>query len=44
MGNITLNISERAESFLRGKNKHKGDMGNLVSELIEKEANIEGYP
>ena len=44
MGNITLNISERAESYLRGKNNHKGDMGNLVSQLLEKEADKEGFP
>lgn len=44
MGNITLNISERAESFLRGKNTHKGDMGKLVSDLLEKEADKEAFP
>jgi hypothetical protein len=44
MGNITLNLTERAESFLRGKNNHKGDMGKLVSELLENQADKEKFP
>jgi hypothetical protein len=44
MGDITLSLSERAESYLRGKNAHKGDMGKLVSTLLEQQANVEGYP
>ena len=38
MGTITITISEKAESFLRGKNNFKGDMGRFVSELLEREA------
>ena len=44
MGQITLVLTERAESFLRGKNNRRGDMGNYVSDLIEKEANKVNYP
>jgi hypothetical protein len=38
MGQITLILTEKAESFLRGKNNYKGDMGHYVSALLEKEA------
>jgi hypothetical protein len=38
LGQITLVLTEEAESILRGKNNRRGDMGNYVSELIvEKE-------
>lgn len=38
MGKVTLNLTEEAESILRGKNRKKGDMSAYVSELIvEKE-------
>lgn len=36
MGKITLMLTEKAESLLRGKNNRKGDMGKYVSNLIEK--------
>jgi hypothetical protein len=39
MGQITLKLTEKAESFLRSKNTHRGNMGNYVSELLEREAN-----
>ena len=39
MGQITLVLTENAESILRGKNNRRGDMGNYVSDLIIK-ANI----
>lgn len=38
MGQITLILTEKAESFLRGKNNYKGDMGRFISELLENEA------
>lgn len=41
MGTITITISEKAESFLRGKNNHRGDMGRYVSSLLEKQEQIE---
>jgi hypothetical protein len=34
VGQITLVLTEEAESLLRGKNNRKGDMGKFVSELI----------
>jgi hypothetical protein len=44
MGTVTLTLSEKAETYLRHKNSKLGDMGRLVSELLEqaadKEANV----
>jgi hypothetical protein len=34
MGQITLVLTEEAESILRGKNNRRGDMGKYVSDLI----------
>ena len=34
MGQITLVLTEEAESFLRGKNNYKGDMGRYLSGLL----------
>jgi hypothetical protein len=34
MGQITLVLTDEAESILRNKNNRRGDMGNYVSELI----------
>jgi hypothetical protein len=34
MGTITVTIKEEAESFLRGKNECKGDMGRYLSGLL----------
>jgi hypothetical protein len=36
MGKITLKLSEEAESYLRGHNQNKGDMGRYLSDLIVK--------
>jgi hypothetical protein len=41
MGTVTITLTEKAESFLRGKNNKLGDMGRFVSELLEKEATKE---
>jgi hypothetical protein len=38
MGQITLVISDLAETYLRGKNRTRGDMGKYVSQLLEAEA------
>lgn len=35
MGQITIKISEVAENKLRDKIRKKGDMGKIVSNLIE---------
>jgi hypothetical protein len=44
MGTVTLTLSEKAEKYLRQKNSKLGDMGRLVSDLLEqaadKEANV----
>ena len=37
MGQITLVLTEEAESLLRARNNKRGDMGNYVSKLIEAE-------
>ena len=34
MGKITLNLSEQAESVLRGKNRRKGDMSRYIEKLL----------
>ena len=36
MGQITVLLTEEAESYLRGHNQTKGDMGRYLSELIVK--------
>jgi hypothetical protein len=41
MGTITITLSEKAESYLRGKNNKLGDMGRYVTELLEKESDKE---
>jgi hypothetical protein len=41
MGQITLTLTEEAESYLRGHNQKKGDMGTYVSELIVKDNKVE---
>lgn len=35
MAQITLVLTEAAESYLRGKNNRRGDMGAYVSKLLE---------
>ena len=40
MGQMTLVLTEKAESFLRGKNNFKGDMGRYISELLEREESL----
>jgi hypothetical protein len=34
MGTMTFNISEEAESYVRGKNRMKGDMSRYIENLI----------
>lgn len=34
MGRIQLEITREAEDLLRAQNRHRGDMGKIVSELI----------
>jgi hypothetical protein len=41
MGTITLTLTEKAETYLRSQNNKLGDMGRLVSDLLEKEADKE---
>lgn len=41
MGTVTLTLTEKAENYLRSKNSKLGDMGRLVSDLLEKEADKE---
>lgn len=35
MGQITVILTEKAENKLRTKTRKKGDMSNIISELIE---------
>jgi hypothetical protein len=41
MGKITVAISEEAESWLRGKNRKKGDLSAYIENLILKDKNAE---
>jgi hypothetical protein len=34
MGTMTFNLSEEAESWVRGKNRMKGDMSRYIETLI----------
>lgn len=42
MGQITLVITDAAESFLRSKNAKHGDMGAFVSKLLTTAQALEG--